>query len=137
MRYYSIDLLFKLSKSDSANLDNFVLLRIARLKFDEETSVSLNSNYGFGLMLILGTILSLTMGVLLVRICILINLNFHQSILIYNVNIVDTIWRIFVVFKFRLEYCNFVLYYSLRGRYCFINILHAYKVTRTINVNEC
>ena len=102
MRYYSIDLLFKLSKSDSANLDNFVLLRIARLKFDEETSVSLNSNYGFVLMSILGTILSLTMGVLLVRICILINLNFHQSIIIYNVNIVDTIWRIFIVFKFRL-----------------------------------
>ena len=50
MRHYSIDLLFKLSKSDSANLDNFVLLRIARLKFDEETSLSLNSNYEFGLM---------------------------------------------------------------------------------------
>ena len=102
MRYYSIDLLFKLSKSDSANLDNFVLLRIARLKFDEETSVSLNSNYGFVLMPIFGTILPLTMGVLLVRICILTNLNFHQSILIHNVNIVDTIWRIFIVFKFRL-----------------------------------
>ena len=39
LRYYSIDLLFKLSKSDSANLDKFVLLRTARLKFDEETSV--------------------------------------------------------------------------------------------------
>ena len=78
-----------ISKSHSANLDKFVLLRTACWKFDEKTYVFSLKNYrilynynGFVLMLVLGTILSLRMGVLLVRICILINLNCYQGILI-------------------------------------------------------
>ena len=82
LRYYSIDLLLKLSKSDSANPDKLFCCSLLARSLTKKHLFSLNSNYGFVLMPVLGSILSLTMGVLLVRICILISLNFHQGFLI-------------------------------------------------------